>query len=526
MQRLPTVAIVGRPNVGKSTLFNQLVGRRIAITDPTAGTTRDRIFHPMEWHDPDEHLRRFELIDTGGLGIVDRQDLSDLIERQIDVAIGSADVLVFMVDAQEGVTPLDEIVASRLRRTGLPVLLIANKCDELSFDDRAYEFYNLNLGDPLPLSSAHRRNLDEMLDRLVALLPTGLAGHIETDPRDILKLAVVGRRNAGKSTFVNALVGDERVIASDKPGTTRDSVDVRIEREGETFLLIDTAGTRRMTSLETSIEFFAAARTERAVRRADVVMLLLDAREDVGDLDKKLVERTLLLGKPMIIVLSKWDLTDPEMAAADYEEYIGRKFPKARFVPIIAISAVEHINLWESIDLARELWQQCRQRHQTAEINRVLREAIAAHSPAARRGKLPKAYYATQVATQPPTFAVFVNDVRMFTDDYRRYLAGRLREGLEIPEVPVRVAFKPRQRKGRRRRPAPMSLTLEGMMPRGEEALDVAAAEERANEADWDEMDIEPRVYDEMEAALAEQGDVEETDAEEPDETDDAPGRQ
>jgi GTP-binding protein len=455
------VAIVGRPNVGKSTLFNQLVGRRIAITDPTAGTTRDRIFHPLSWHDADGVLRRFELMDTGGLGIVDHQDLSTLVEHQIEVGIAGADLLVLMMDAQNGVTPHDREIATRLRKTGLPLILAANKCDNDTLREQSAEFYNLGLdGDVVAISAVHRRGMDDLLDTIVEHLPPlpddfDLEANEKEDPvrpgdADTfgdLKLAIVGRRNVGKSTFVNALVGDERVIASDTPGTTRDSIDVRLERDGRTVILIDTAGLRRRRSLASTIEFFALARTERAITRADVVVLMLDSEEGISQVDKSVAEQVREEAKTCILAVNKWDKSPDDASLEDYEEYLDRALPQLAFAPLSFTSAINAINIWETVTLAEELAEKSRRRHPTGEVNRILRNALAAHSPPARRSKLPKAYYATQIGVQPPRFALFVNEKRLFAPDYVRYLEKRLKLALDLEEIPIRIVLKNRKEK-------------------------------------------------------------------------------
>ena len=470
LMSIPTVAIVGRTNVGKSTLFNQLVGRRIAITDPTAGTTRDRIFHPLEWYDPDGHLHRFELMDTGGLGIVDHQDLSDLVEHQIEVGIGGADVLVFLVDAQEGVTPQDQVIAARLRKTGIPLVLVANKADNQQLQDRTAEFYNLALDDVTAISAAHRRGLDDLLDRIVQVLPRQSTERgALVDDEDVLKLAIVGRRNVGKSTFVNRLAGhengNERVIASDTPGTTRDSIDVRIERDGEVFIVTDTAGMRRKRSLESTIEFFAIARTERAIRRAAVVVLMLDAKDGISQVDKKIADHVREAAKPCVIAINKWDLAGDDVITSEYEAYIAKQLPLLGFAPLIFTCAEKGRNVWQCVRIARELWEQARRTHRTSELNRAIRDAIAAHAPHAKRGKLPKIYYAAQVGTEPPTLALFVNDPRLFGAEYVRYLENRMREALGIPEIPIRIVLKPRSRKSKGRTSTEPSLTPEGLIP-------------------------------------------------------------
>ena len=310
---LPCVAIIGRPNVGKSSLFNCLARRRIAIVDPTAGVTRDRLNTMVACGD-----RWFELIDTGGVGVVDADELSDDVDRQITLAMEQAQVLIFLVDAREGVTGLDETVAHRIRSLGKPVLLVANKCDMPLLDRQSVEFFQLGFGEPLCVSAQHGRNKELLIQKLGEMLPE--MGEQPEDP--VLKLAIVGRRNTGKSTFINNLAGQERVIVSEVPGTTRDSVDVRFEKDGKTLLAIDTAGVRKRRSVKGNIEFYSLARAQRSIRRADVVFLFLEPRLRVSKVDKQLADTILEQSRPAVFVINKWDLVRDQIITSQMGDYI------------------------------------------------------------------------------------------------------------------------------------------------------------------------------------------------------------
>ncbi|MCS7272433.1 MAG: ribosome biogenesis GTPase Der, partial [Gemmataceae bacterium] len=330
--QLPVVAIVGRPNVGKSSLFNYLAGRRISIVDPTAGVTRDRVATVVE-----AEGRYFELVDTGGVGIVDRDDLSADVERQINYALAEAAVVVFVVDVRSGLAPLDWEVAERLRPWSKPVILVANKADTEALAAQVGEFYRLGFGDPLAVSAEQRRGKDELLAAILARLPTEAGS---TAPEDVaLKLAIVGRRNVGKSTFINSLAQTERVIVSEVPGTTRDSIDVRFQRDGKTFLAIDTAGVRKRSAIADDIEFYSLHRAQRSIRRADVVLHFFDARHRIGRVDKQLADYILQEHKPAIFVINKWDLVKNVLTTERMADYVRRVFPMLEYVPIAFITA-------------------------------------------------------------------------------------------------------------------------------------------------------------------------------------------
>lgn len=434
----PSVAIVGRPNTGKSTLFNALVGSRIAIEADTPGATRDRILYPLTIED-----RTFDLVDTGGIGIVDSQKLERHVERQISLAIDAADILVFLVDIREGITPLDSDVAARLRKSGKKVLLAAAKADTQKIEDEMPSFHALGFGDALPVSSKHNRGIAALEEAIVAALPPPDAD--EREAETLPKIALVGRRNVGKSTFVNQICGDERVIASDAPGTTRDSLDIILERDGQRFTLIDTAGLRKRGQMDDSLEFFGQMRTERAIRRADAVLLLLDATADVGRVDKQIAAFIMEQYKPCIIVLNKWDLAlehNPGLNPQDFSKYINDRLPGMHFCRLAATSALQGTNAWQTVLSALELIQQGGRKVGTAALNSALSAAQTQRLPKPKGGKAGRIYYGTQTGTNPPAFLLFVNNPSQFDDNYLRYLTGRMREALGFPEIPLKIMLK------------------------------------------------------------------------------------
>ncbi|MCA9039374.1 MAG: ribosome biogenesis GTPase Der [Planctomycetaceae bacterium] len=440
-----TVAIVGRPNVGKSSLFNWLAGRQISIVDPTAGVTRDRVNFLM--HEGD---RYFELVDTGGIGVVDSDDLSEQIEQQINLGIERADLLLFVVDAQTGITPLDREVAQRIRHINRPKLLIANKCDSPKLDQEVFEFLSILNAPIIVTSVTAKRNRDELLKGILTHLPPadeqesleGAARNSEPE----LKLAIVGRRNVGKSTFINALSEEERVIVSEVAGTTRDSIDIRFEMDGKTFVAIDTPGVRKKKSLANDIEFYGLVRAQRSIRRADVVYLFFDATNTISRLEKQLADEIVKQYKPCIFVVNKWDLgTDAEMTTEKWTEYLTVQFAQLRHVPIAFITAKDSRNIKQLVNLTQSIYKQSRERVSTGKLNRLIRAAMKLNPPPYRQNKRPKVYYATQVGIQPPTIVLKCNNPDLFDETWKRYLLGVLREELPFKEVPIRVFFRSKE---------------------------------------------------------------------------------
>lgn len=429
---LPVVAIIGRPNVGKSSLLNALAGEMISIVEPTAGVTRDRVSTIIARGE-----RYFELVDTGGYGIVDCDQLSSHIEQQILRAIELADLVLFMVDIRDGVVPLDEKIAQLLRKNNLDVIGVANKADTAKMFPAAGEFSRFGFGEFLCISAKNNLNKAVLLDMVFDKL-----AHLESSrpAEPVMKLAIVGKRNAGKSTLVNAIVGSERVIVSETPGTTRDAIDVRFEKDGKTIVVIDTPGLKKKSKIADSIEFYSSVRAARSVQRADVVLLMIDAAVPVSQVDKKLAKFIVDEYKGCIIIVNKWDLAKEVAATDDYRDYLTKLLPGLKYAPIAFTTATEAKNVQSVLDLAAEIFKQATTWIPTPKLNKALAVIKEQQSGGARRGAaVPKIYYATQVATNPITILMFVNKPELFDDNYRRFVVGRLHEMLPIEEVPVRL---------------------------------------------------------------------------------------
>jgi GTP-binding protein len=437
---LRRVAIVGRPNVGKSTLLNRMVGSRVSIVEPTAGVTRDRVAVPGRIPTSGGE-RWFEIVDTGGIGIVDRDDLGGQVERQVEIAVQAADLILFLVDVKDGLTPLDAEVAKRLRGLATPVLLCVNKCEGRAAAWGIDEFRRLGLGEgPFAISAQNGEGLRELYDRIGALLPAPEEPSLEEPATPHMKLAVVGCRNAGKSTLVNALAGEERMIVSEIPGTTRDSVDVRFERDGKTFVVIDTAGVRKKQKMADAIEFFSDARSHRTIRRADVVVHLFDVSQELSQLDKALTRYVIDHYKPVILCGNKWDLVS-DMERQEFVDYIRAELPQLAWAPIRFLSAKSGQGVEGVLALAERLFERSHVKISTGALNQALRRANEERSPT-RTGANVKLYYATQTTTAPPTFTVFVNDKRFLNKHYVRYLTSRLRDELDLADLPIRLELR------------------------------------------------------------------------------------
>ncbi len=441
---IPKVAIVGRPNVGKSSILNWMAGKFVSVVDPTAGVTRDRVTYLIHQGD-----RYFELIDTGGIGIVDSDDLSEQIEEQIRFGIEQADLLAFVVDAQQGPTPLDSEVAKRLHAAGKPLMLIVNKCDSPKLDLETHLFRRLVDAEPVIVSVKGNRNRQELVEAMLhALPPADETESIDGDRRTAepeLKLAIVGRRNVGKSTFINALAKEERVIVSPIAGTTRDSIDIRFEEDGRSFVAIDTPGVRHKSSLASDVEFYGLVRAQKSIRRADVVLMFFDAAETISRVDKKLVQDIIDHAKPCIFVINKWDLgLGKEMTSEKWGNYLLRTFPTMSYVPVAFLTAKDGTNVRKVINLAQTIFKQSLFRVPTPVLNKIVRRAVERNVPPHRKNRRPKVFFATQVATTPPTIIVKCNDPALFDDTWKRYLFKVLQDELPFKEVPIRLYLRSR----------------------------------------------------------------------------------
>jgi GTP-binding protein len=465
----PLVAIVGRPNVGKSTFFNRMIGEKVAIVEDMPGTTRDRIYGDTDWNGRD-----FILIDTGGLelgteiplgqvGLTGQPgDIMDHVQAQAELAIQEADVIVFMVDARSGITAADEEVAQLLRRTKKPVLLAANKADNAARRLDAVEFYNLGLGEPIVLSSIQGVGTGDLLDRIVEELPPAV-DETEEEEEDHPRIAIVGRPNVGKSSLVNAIQGTQRSIVSDIPGTTRDAIDMDIEFNGRKITLIDTAGIRRRGKITPGVEKFSVLRSTRAIDRADVAVLLIDASEGLAAQDTHIAGEIQEKSKGVIVVVNKWDLAqeqhraeregeyiDPEEEIESAESYRSTIAEGLKFIPyaqIIFASAKTKYHVQTILEAALNVYEMRFLRIPTAKLNNLLQDAVRKHHPPVVRGRQVKFFYATQTQVNPPTFVFFVNDAEAVHFSYARYLENRLREEFSFKGTGIRLHFRPRSTK-------------------------------------------------------------------------------
>ncbi|HOP76365.1 MAG: ribosome biogenesis GTPase Der [Thermogutta sp.] len=436
---IPKVAIVGRPNVGKSSLLNWLVGRRVSVVDARAGVTRDRVTALAKL---DERL--VELIDTGGIGLVDVDQLEDHVTRQIEIALHEADLILFVVDTRAGLTALDEEISRRLHTLQRPVICVPNKTDAPSLEPAAQEFSSL--GWPIvPVSAEQRRGKSELITAMLDLLPQELSEDDKAAIEPEMKIAVVGRRNVGKSTFINTLAREERMIVSEIPGTTRDSVDVRFEMDGRVFVAIDTPGLRRRKSVRENVDFYGVCRAEASVRRADVVLLFFDATQDISGVDKQLAAYIAEQYKPCIFVVNKWDLMVGQIPTDVWVDRLAKAFGTMSYVPVAFITGKTGKNVKRLIELAQSLFKQSRQRVSTGRLNRVLQRLLKSNPPPLVGTKQVKIYYGTQVAVQPPTIVLVCNEPSLISSSYQRYLLNAMREELPYPEVPIRLLLRKRE---------------------------------------------------------------------------------
>ncbi len=435
------VAIVGRPNVGKSTLFNRLTSARSAIVEKIPGITRDRLYGLVEWRD-----RQFTIIDTGGITFERENLLGGQVLRQAKLAIEEAEVILLVLDAREGPTSLDEEIAVYLRRSGKAIIPVVNKVDDLDDHNHVYSFYSLGLGDLHPISSAHGRGIGDLLDRIYTVLPE------EADPvypSDAVKVAVMGRPNVGKSSLVNTILGEDRLIVSEQPGTTREAVDTRFRFKNRNYILIDTAGVRRKSQIRGKIEYYSILRSLEAVDRSDLALLLLEGPGGITEQDVKLAGYIDRAGKGLLLVINKWDLvTGKDEARSELTEEIRQKMSFAGYAPLMFISALTGRRVEKIFPLINRIWDEQRRRVPTPWLNQLIADAVVMNPPPTVKGQRLKIYYATQPGVCPPAFVLFVNEPALMHFSYLRYLENRLRESFEFFGTPIRIIVRKRKRRG------------------------------------------------------------------------------
>ncbi|HEX8690988.1 MAG TPA: ribosome biogenesis GTPase Der [Longimicrobium sp.] len=435
--KLPVVAVVGRPNVGKSTFFNRVLGERVAIVEDRPGVTRDRNFARAEWNG-----RQFYLVDTGGLVEGSDEPMDRLIREQVLTAIGEADVLAMIVDGKAGPHPLDYAISETLRRTAKPAVLLVNKVDNLGAPSAVqhHDFWDLGLGEPMPVSSLNGKGSGDVLDVIIEHLP-----EVEGEEPESLRVAVIGKPNVGKSSFVNRLLGEERLVVSDVAGTTRDAIDTPMQYHGRRLVFIDTAGLRRQSKIEEGVEFYSSIRTERAIERADVCLLLMDATQSVAVQDLKVAEKAWEAGCGLVVVVNKWDLVEKEtMTAPQYEKELRERAPFLKWVPVLFTSAKTGQRVHRVLELILEAQEQRTRRVSTHDVNDVLRALVTRAKPPAHHGHPVKLLYGTQVAVSPPTFVLWANHPEGVPESYVRYLQNGFREAWGFLGVPLRISLRSR----------------------------------------------------------------------------------
>jgi len=461
-KKMPVIAICGRPNVGKSTLFNRITGKQRAIVHDEEGITRDRFYGTASWFG-----RQFRVVDTGGIMENPVDEISRKMQEQVMAALREADAILFVVDGRAEITRTDNVVAESLRRLGKPVLVVANKLDNAAQESLRLEFYALGLGDPIAVSATHNRGVEDLMRAVcealggpeaegalagenVSGVPSGglLEGDVASEEGSqsadaLIRVAIVGRPNAGKSSFINALLNEERVIVSTVPGTTRDAIDVEFSWQGRNYLLVDTAGLRRKAGIRKEVEKFSVARTLRAIRQADVCVVMVDATEGLADQDKRIIGYAMEQGVGIVLAWTKWDLVeDKDRRFRQLADIVDREMPQIRFVPRVTISNVTRQRVFAVLEHVNRVAESCRKRIATAELNRLMEAVKARHNPPSQKGKHAKILYATQTGVKPTVFVLFVNQKRLFHFSYLRYIENALREAYGFEGVPIRIELR------------------------------------------------------------------------------------
>ena len=430
----PVVAVVGRPNVGKSTFFNKVIGRRIAIVEDTPGVTRDRIYAETEWNGIE-----FAIIDTGGIEPDSEDIILSQMRQQAEIAMDTADVILFLVDGKDGLTSADREVANMLRRRGREVILVVNKIDSHKLPDDFYDFYELGLGEPIPISAANMLNFGDLLDEIVNAFPK----EQYEEEEDVIKIAVIGKPNVGKSSLINELVGENRVIVSPIAGTTRDSIDTPFEKDGDRYMLIDTAGIRRKSKVTEDIERYSVIRAVAAIERSDVALLMIDAAEGITEQDKKIAGVAHEAGKGIIVVVNKWDLIAKETnTMRDFKRKIEAEFPFMTYAPSVFISVKDHQRIDNVINMAKYVAKTRAMRVPTGQLNALLQDAMMMKQPPSDKGRRLRIYYVTQVGIKPPLFSFKINSRPLMHFSYARYLENKIREGFGFEGTSIKFVFR------------------------------------------------------------------------------------
>ena len=430
----PVVAVVGRPNVGKSTFFNKVIGRRIAIVEDTPGVTRDRIYAETEWNGIE-----FAIIDTGGIEPDSEDIILSQMRQQAEIAMDTADVILFLVDGKDGLTSADREVANMLRRRGREVILVVNKIDSHKLPDDFYDFYELGLGEPIPISAANMLNFGDLLDEIVNAFPK----EQYEEEEDFIKIAVIGKPNVGKSSLINELVGENRVIVSPIAGTTRDSIDTPFEKDGDRYMLIDTAGIRRKSKVTEDIERYSVIRAVAAIERSDVALLMIDAAEGITEQDKKIAGVAHEAGKGIIVVVNKWDLIAKETnTMRDFKRKIEAEFPFMTYAPSVFISVKDHQRIDNVINMAKYVAETRAMRVPTGQLNALLQDAMMMKQPPSDKGRRLRIYYVTQVGIKPPLFSFKINSRPLMHFSYARYLENKIREGFGFEGTSIKFVFR------------------------------------------------------------------------------------